>query len=73
MLRQFEANHLFQSISGSKAMLWNFQSVKCFDKHVELYDIRKSGGQEAEFQERICKNEHACSVDSRSGGSFRGF
>ena len=33
----------FQSISGSKAMDWNFQSVKCFDKLTEQYDGRKSG------------------------------
>ena len=41
MLRQ---NQLFQSISGSKAMLWNLHSVKCLDRHVEQDDGIKSGG-----------------------------
>ena len=30
-----QANHLFQSILGSKAMDWNFQSVKYLDKLVQ--------------------------------------
>ena len=43
-------------------MDWNFQSVKYLDDLVQNYGGRKSGGREAEFQERIRKNEHACSV-----------
>ena len=31
--RNAQANHFFQSISGSNAMLWNFQFLKCLDKH----------------------------------------
>ena len=68
-LRNAQANYLFQSISGSKVMLWNFESVKCLDKHVEQDDGRKSGGWEAEPQERTQK-ELAC---LQHGGSFRGF
>ena len=45
----------FQSISGSKEMDWNFQSVKYLDELVEQYSGRKNGGQEAEFQARIRK------------------
>ena len=52
-LQNARANHLFQSISGSKTMDWNFRSVKRFDKLVEQYGGRKSGGRETEFQERI--------------------
>ena len=48
-----QANYLFQSILGSKAMDWNFQSVKYLHKPVQQNGGRKSGGQEAEFQERI--------------------
>ena len=50
-LQNAQANHLFQSILGSKAMLWNFQWVKCLDKH-ERQNSKK----------RFEKNEHACSV-----------
>ena len=57
------ANYLFQSIMGSKAILWNFQCVESLDKHVVQDDGRKSWGWEAEFQERVRKNEHACSVE----------
>ena len=60
-LQNAQVNHLF--VLGSKAMLWNFQCVKCMDKHVEQDDGRKCGGWEAEFQERTRKNEHAYSVD----------
>ena len=42
----------FQSISGSKAMDWNFQSVKYLLELVQQYDGRKSGDLEAEYQER---------------------
>ena len=54
-LQNAQANHPFQSISGSKAMLWNLQCVECMDKYVEQDDGRKSGGCEAKFQERIRK------------------
>ena len=40
MLRQIT---FFQSILGSKAMHWNFQSVKCMDKLVEHNDGKKEG------------------------------
>ena len=40
-LRNAQANHLFQSIPGSKAMLCNFQCVECLDKYVEQDDGRK--------------------------------
>ena len=46
-VRKVQANHLFQSISGSKAMDWNFQSVKYLDELVQQYGGRKSGGREA--------------------------
>ena len=49
----------FQSISGSKAMDWNFQSVK---KNGTIW-WKKKRGQEVEFQEWIEKSEHACSVE----------
>ena len=38
------------------------------DKHAEQDDGRKSGVQEAEFQERTRK-EHACSAEGVSRGS----
>ena len=38
-----QANYLFQSISGSKAMDWNFQSVKYSDEFVEQYVRRNVG------------------------------
>ena len=70
-VRKDQANYLFQSISGSKIRDWNFQSVKCLDDSelVQQYGGRKSGGWEAEFQERIQK-EWACLY---RGGSFLGF
>ena len=46
----------------SKAMDWNFQSVKYLNDLVQNYGLRKSGGRGAESQESIRKNEHACSV-----------
>ena len=48
---------------GSKAMFWNFQYVKCLDKHVEQDDGIKSWVWEAEFQKIVQKNEHNCSVE----------
>ena len=54
-----QANYLFQSISGSKATDWNFQSVKYLHELVRQYGGRKSGDREAEFRERIRK-EWAC-------------
>ena len=38
--RNAQANYLFQtqlmqSVVGSKVILWNFQCVKCLDKHAE--------------------------------------
>ena len=62
-LQNAQTNHLFQSISCSKAMLWNFHCIKCLDKHVEQDDGRKSRDPQAEFQERIRKIEHALSVE----------
>ena len=53
--RKDQANYLFQSILGSKATDWNFQSVKYLHELVQQYGGRKSGGREAEFQERIRK------------------
>ena len=50
---QCSGNPLFQSIAGSKAMYWNFHSVKRLDELVEQEDGRKSQGREAEFSERI--------------------
>ena len=50
-------------------MDWNFQSVKYLHELVQQYGGRKSGGWEAEFQERIRK-EWAC---LQRGGSFCGF
>ena len=47
----------------SVAILWNFQCVKCLDKHLEQDDGRRHGGWKAEFQERSRKNEHACSME----------
>ena len=52
-LQNARANHLFQSISGSKTMDWNFRSVKRLDELVKQHGGRNSGGREAEFQERI--------------------
>ena len=48
-----QTNHICLNISGSEAMHWNFQCVKCVNKHVEQDDGRKVV--EAEFQERIRK------------------
>ena len=56
-------------------MLWNFQCVKCLDKHVKQDDGRKEGVKtlertcEAEFQKKFRK-KLAC---LQSGESFRGF
>ena len=33
-----QTNHLFQCISGSKAMLWNFQSVKCSNAWTNMWN-----------------------------------
>ena len=58
-VRKDQANYLFQtqiqSISGSKAMDWNFQSVNYMDELVQQYGGGKSGGREAAFQERTRK------------------
>ena len=59
-----QANHLFQSISGSKTLLWNFQCVICLDKHVEQNDGRKSWVERQNSKTRLKMNEHACSVDT---------
>ena len=61
-LRNAQANHLFQSIPGSKAMLCNFQCVECLDKYVEQDDGRKG---------RIPRKDSKRM--SMHGGSFRGF
>ena len=66
-----QANYRFQSISGSKAMNWNFQIVKYLDEFVQQYSGRKSGGREAEFQvptskKGFEKNEHAYNVEGVS-------
>ena len=58
-VRKDQANYLFQSISGSKATDWNFQSVKYLHELVQQHGGKKRGGQEAEFLERIRK-ESAC-------------
>ena len=54
----FRQNHLFQSILGSKAMLQNFQSVKCLHKLVEPYDGRNSGVKTQKSKKGIKKNGH---------------
>ena len=54
-VRKDQANYLFQSISGSKATDWNFQSVQYLHELVQQYGEKKSGVQEAEFRERIRK------------------
>ena len=43
-LQDAQANHLFQGISGSKAILWNFQCVKCMDKHTWNKMIEQKAG-----------------------------
>ena len=64
-----QVNHLFQSISGSKAMHWNFQSVKCLDELVEQpwHGGRKSGVKsivkKQSSKRGFEKNEHACSME----------
>ena len=49
------ATYLSPNFSGSKAMHWNFQIVKCMDELVEQDDGREQWGQAAEFQERCQK------------------
>ena len=44
-VRKDQANNLFQSISRSKAMDWNFQIVKYLDELVQHYGGRKSDKQ----------------------------
>ena len=54
-------------ISGSKAMDWNFQSVKYFWANLCNYMVEEKAGVEKQNSKkgwRFEKNEHACSVDS---------
>ena len=37
-LQNAQENHLLQSVLGSKAIDWNFQSVKYLDELVEQHD-----------------------------------
>ena len=55
-LRNAQENYVFQSISGSQAIHWNFHRVTCLDELVVQDDGTKSGGREAEFQEWIQLN-----------------
>ena len=65
--RNARANHLFQSISGSKAMDWNFQSVKYLHDVVQQYGGRKSGVEKQNSKKGFEKNEHACIVEGVLG------
>ena len=53
---------LFQSISGPKAMDWNFQSVKYLDNLVQNYGGRKARVEKQNSKKGFEKNEHACIV-----------
>ena len=44
-------------------MLWNFQYVKCLDKHVEQDDGRKSWVEKKYSTKTFEKNEHAWSME----------
>ena len=59
-LRQF-----YQSISGSRAIIWKFRSVKCIGEHVELeLDAEeKAGVKELNSKKGFEKNEHALSME----------
>ena len=59
-----------KSPSGSKEIHWKFQSVKCLGKLVEQYDGRKSGGREAEFEERIRQEWASLAIPCRVEGVF---
>ena len=57
-----QANYLFQSISGSKATDWKFQSVKYLHELVQQYGGKKSGVKKQNSEKGFEKNEHACIV-----------
>ena len=65
-LRNAQANHLYQSILGSKAMDWNLQSVQYFDELVEQYGPvwwKKKGVEKQNSKKGFEKPEHACSME----------
>ena len=61
-LQNAQANDLFQIISGSKAIHWNFQCFKCVYKHVKQDDGWKGGVDKQNSKKLSEKNDHACSI-----------
>ena len=53
---------------GSKALLWNFQCVKCLDKHV-----KQDGGREEKAEVERQSSKKGFERMSMPAGSFRGF
>ena len=53
----------FQSISGSKAADWNFQSVKYLHELVQQYGGRKVVVEKQNSKKGFEKNEHTCIVE----------
>ena len=62
-LRNAQTNHLFQCMSDSKEMHWNFQSVKCLGELVEQCDGEKAGVEKQNSKKGFEKNEHPCRVE----------
>ena len=48
-LQKAQAIHIIHSLSGSRAMHWNFEVCECMDEHVEPNYGRKCWCQEAEL------------------------
>ena len=59
-LRKEQPNHLFQCISVSRAMQWNFKSIKWMDEHVQIIKEGKVGVNKQNSKEGIEKNKDTC-------------
>ena len=70
-LEKVPANHLFESISGSRATHWNFQSVQMHGQICRTRWWKKRQGQHAEFQDRIGKEWSCLHCGGGSHTSFR--
>ena len=53
-----------QSIFGSSAVEWNFESIKWINKSVEQGDFKNPGFKRLNSKKRLEKNEHPCSMDT---------
>ena len=62
-LQNAQANHLFQSISGSKAMLLKFNVSNAWRNMWNMMMEEKAGAERQNSEKGFKKNEHACSVE----------